>query len=121
MDSVNKGIHMQGGTINAQGIAVGDHSTAIVTTTADELARRGQPEVAARLAELEQALSAHLGQLPDGEQVLGATRTLAEAMAAERPNKVTLKGILAGIAGSVSSVAVVAEAVQKLLDAVTRM
>ena len=121
MNPVNNRIEVRDGTINAQAIAMGNRSTAIVTTTAAELARRGQPEVAEALAELERALTEHAGQLSDGDQVLAATQTLAGEMAAEQPNKVTLNGILAGIASSVGSVAVLAEAVQRLHDVITRM
>jgi hypothetical protein len=73
-------------------------NTTIVDSAAGELRRRGDGEAAERLVELERLLAGHRAALPDADQLLDALRVLAGELAAERPNRVTLRGILAGLA-----------------------
>jgi hypothetical protein len=115
-DGSNQGIYMTGGTINAQNIATGVGARAY--TVATDLRARGKDDVAQRLDELIAQLKAHADQVPDIEDVLGATDTVTEELAKERPNKATVTGVLSGIAASVQSVSGLATAVDALLKAV---
>ena len=112
----NQGIYMTGGTINAQTIAVGVGARA--TTVATDLRARGKDEVAECLDELIAQLKAHTDEVPNIEEVLGATETVTEELAKERPNKTTVTGVLSGIATSVQSVSGLATAIDALLKAV---
>jgi hypothetical protein len=116
MNSVNNQFGA-GASFTAGGdISLGN--TTIVDSAAGELRRRGDGEAAERLVELERLLAGHRAALPDADQLLDALRVLAGELAAERPNRVTLRGILAGLAGGVGPVASLAEAVQKLHAAI---
>ena len=115
-DGPNQGIVQTGGSIHAQNLAVGVGARAY--TVATELRTRGQDEVAERLEQLVQQLEAHGDQVPDIEDVRGATRTVADELAKERPNKTTVTGVLSGIADSVRSITGLATAANALLAAV---
>jgi len=116
MNGPNQGIYMTGGTIHAQALAVGVGARA--TTVAEDLRARGKDEVAQRLDEFVAQLEAHADEVPGIEDVLGATETVTEELAKERPNKTTVTGVLSGIATSVQSVSGLATAVDELLKVV---
>lgn len=116
MNSINRGVR----TGANSKLTIGDNAsfgnTTIVGPALDELRHRG--EAGARLTELERALAEHREALANADEVLEAVRRLAAELARKEPNHVTLRGMLAGIAGSVSSVAALAEAVQRLHAAI---
>jgi hypothetical protein len=112
----NEGIQQSGGSITAQNMAVG--RGAQINIAANELRGRGQDEVAQRLEELVRQLEAHADQVPDIEDLRGATATLADELAKEKPNKTTVRAVLSGIADSVRSVTGLATAADDLLETV---
>jgi hypothetical protein len=115
-DGRNEGIYVTGGSFTAQNVAVGRGARAY--TVATDLRARGHDDVAERLEELVQQLEAHADQVPDIDDVRGATRTVTEELAKERPNKTTVTGVLSGISDSVRSVSGLAVAADALLKAV---
>jgi hypothetical protein len=115
-DGNNQGIQQSGGSITAGAMAVGPGARAY--NAASELRGRGQEEVAQRLEELVRQLEAHADQVPDIEDLRGATGTVADELAKEKPNKTTVRGVLSGIADSVRSVTELATAADDLLETV---
>jgi hypothetical protein len=66
-------------------------------------------------------LAEHEGEVPDADEVLGAANAMKTAVQQERPNKLSLRSLLAGITGSVSGVAVLAEAAARISDAIAHI
>ena len=112
----NEGIQQSGGSITAQNMAVG--RGAQINIAANELRGRGQDEVARRLEELVRRLEAHTDHVPDIEELRGATATVTDELAKEKPNKTTVRAVLSGIADSVRSVTGLATAADDLLETV---
>jgi hypothetical protein len=117
----DESIHIQGGTINAEALAIGAQARAEVVKTGETLRGQDHGEVADRLAVLERAVEAHKDRLPDPEQVLEAVAALAAALRDQRPNRVTVKGLLAGIADHVRAVGGLVDATRALAEAVSRL
>ena len=115
-EGANQGIQVSGRSFSAQTVAVGVGARAY--TVATELRSRGQEEVAQRLEEMVQQLEAHADQVPDIDDVRGATRTVTDELAKQQPDKTTVTAVLSGIADSVRSVTGLATAADGLLDAV---
>lgn len=114
-------IHIEGGTINADAVAIGAQARAEVVKTGEALRRQDRDEVADRLAALERAVEAHRDRLPDPESVLGVIATLAEALRAQPPNRVTVKSLLTGITDHVRAVGGLVDAARALGEAVSRL
>lgn len=115
-DTHNQGIQISGGSFTAGAVAVGPHARAY--NVANELRERGQDDLAQRLEELVRQLEAHADQVPDIEDLRGATGTVAEELAKEKPNKTTVTAVASRIAESVRSVTGLATAADALLKAV---
>lgn len=115
-DGRNEGISMSGGTIRAGALAVGRGASA--HNVATDLTARGHADVAQRLEDLVRQLEAHADEVPDIEMVRDATRTVTDELAKERPNKMTLVGVLSGIAEAIGFAGGLATGVAALLDAV---
>ena len=115
-DPHNQGIQVTGGSFTAGAVAVGPHARAY--NVADELRDRGQDDVARRLEELVRQLEAHADQVSDIDDLRGATRTVADELAKEKPNRTTVRAVLSGIADSVRSVTGLATAADDLLETV---
>jgi hypothetical protein len=114
-------IHIEGGTINADAVAIGAQARAEVVRTGEVLRGQDRDELADRLAALERAVETHRDRLPDPESVLEAIATLAEALRAEPPNRVTVRGLLTGIADHVRAVGGLVDATRALGEAVSRL
>jgi translation initiation factor 2B subunit (eIF-2B alpha/beta/delta family) len=115
-DGNNQGMQVSGGSVTAGAIAVGTGAWA--HNVANQLRERGQDDVAQRLEELVRQLEAHADQVSDIEDLRGATRTVADELAKEQPNKTTVTAVLSTIAESVQSVTGLATAADALLRAV---
>jgi hypothetical protein len=115
-DGPNQGIQISGGSFTADAVAVGTGARAY--SVAAGLRDRGQDDVAQRLEELVRQLESHADQVPDIDDVRGATQVVADELAKERPNRVTVTAVLSGIAESVRSVTGLATATDALLKAV---
>jgi hypothetical protein len=101
----NEGIIVNGGRLEAGALAVGRG------------ARAGQaaaPETAELLGRLTRAIEAHAGELPRAGEMLAATACVAREVAQPQPNRVTIRGLLQGIAEAAGSVAGVTAAVTAL-------
>jgi hypothetical protein len=116
----NEGVRISGGTIEAGALAVGRgaRATNLVEAASRTLEARGQAELARRLEELIHALDEHASELANAAELREATDVVAQELAKERPNKTTVSGVLAGIAGDVQSVAGLATAAGALAHAV---
>jgi hypothetical protein len=112
----NQGVQISGGSFTAGAAAVGPGARAY--NVASELRGRGQDDVAQRLEELVRQLEAHADEVPDVEDLRGATATVADELAREKPNKMTVRAVLSGIADSVRSVTGLATAADDLLETV---
>jgi hypothetical protein len=115
-DGNNQGIQQTGGSITAGALAVGPGARAY--NAVSELRGRGQDEVAQRLEELVRQLEAHADQVPDIDDLREATGNVADELAKEKPNKMTVRAVLSGIADSVRSVTGLATAADDLLETV---
>jgi hypothetical protein len=113
----NEGIVQHGGTIDAGALAVGRGARAVQRVEAAASTLDG-PEVAARLRELTALLAAHAGELERPDDVLAAAETVAEELTRPEPSRVTLAGVLDGIAGAASGVGAIATAVAALRVAI---
>lgn len=117
----NEGIYVTGGgSLRADQIAVGRNAkaTKILNTAEGQLAEKGLTEVRDKLDELLQAINAHAGSLSNPDEVLDSTEVVAKELAKDKPNKLTVMGVLNGIADNVKSVAGVATAADSLAKAV---
>jgi alkanesulfonate monooxygenase SsuD/methylene tetrahydromethanopterin reductase-like flavin-dependent oxidoreductase (luciferase family) len=116
----NQGIVIQGSTVSGGQFVAGRYARAFQTINAAEeaLSEKGQNDIRARLDELKQALAAYGSSLPNADEVVGATEQVAQQLGHNEPNKISIQGILTGIAGSVQSVATIATAVEALQRAV---
>jgi hypothetical protein len=119
-DSRNEGIYMTGGSINADQIAVGRSAQAqkISNIANDALEQKGLTEVRDKLDELLKEITVHADSLRNSDEVLDSTKAVAEELAKDKPNKLTIMGVINGIADSVGSVARVATAADSLGKAV---
>jgi hypothetical protein len=115
-DGQNEGIYVTGGSFTADTVAVGRGAHAY--SVASGLRTRGQDDVAQRLEELLRQLEEHADEVADIEDVRGATKTVTDELAKDRPNRTTVTAVLSGIAESVRSVTGLASAADALLNAV---
>jgi hypothetical protein len=116
----DESINIQTGAVNGA-MAVGAHARAEVVRTEESLRGRDRDEVAERLAALERAVETHRDRLPEPQLVLETVATLAEALRAERPNRVTVTGLLTGVADHVRAVGGLVDATRALGEAVSRL
>jgi translation initiation factor 2B subunit (eIF-2B alpha/beta/delta family) len=123
MSGHNEGINISGGSLSAGNIAVGRGAQAIQNTynLANQLEEAGKSGVAQAITELLKALEANSNQVADQEEVTQAVRQVAEEVQKEKPNKVTLKGLLSSLKESLGSVAEIAVHVTILQKAIALM
>ena len=112
----NRGIIMNGGSIQAGSLAVGTRAQAsseAQTTPAGS----SLDEIKAKLEELIQTLHAESGRLADPGQAHEATANLASELSKEKPSKHHILGALEQIAGAAGGVTSVLSAVKGLMGA----
>jgi len=119
----NKGIILNGGSLNAEQIVIGDHVRAIKNTynLASQLQESGKGEVALAITELLNALESHSGKINDRDEVTQAVEQVAEEVKKEKPNKFTLKGLLSSLKDSLGSIVEISEKVTALQKVVALM
>lgn len=117
----NEGIILQGGSIQADQIAVGRNAQAIKTIDAasDSLAQKGLQEIQEKLQQLVKALEQNGNALDNQSEILDSTAVVAEELKKDKPNKLTLNAMLEGIAQGVKSVSTIATAVEALKQVIT--
>lgn len=105
------------GALTGNGIAIG-HGT-----SAD--AQIGLPtrpqEAFNRCDDLMQLLEMHATDVPDTDELRRPLALIQAELSSDRPHRLTLSSLLAAIGASVGGVAVIAEAVDRLQQAVTAM
>jgi hypothetical protein len=111
----NEGVRMSGGRIEAGAFAVGRGATAKNVTGHDV---PGQEQIARRLEELLSQLEANSARLDNPDEVREATQVVVDELGKERPNKMTVTGVLTSIAAAVTSVSGLAAATDALLESV---
>lgn len=116
----NEGIYISGGSFKADQVAVGRRArvTKIVNATGDSLEQKGLTEIRNKLDELLTAISAQDDSLDNRDELLDSTETVANELAKDKPNKMTITGVLGGMAEGAKTVAGIATAVQALRSAV---
>ena len=88
----NEGVIVTGGSFSAGVVAVGQHASVVVSGTVDALKARGQPDIAAKLEELLDAVRAKGSELPDQAEALRMTERVAEELGRDEPDGVTVQG-----------------------------
>ena len=121
MKEANEGIVVTGGEVVAGQMVAGRYARAYATIngTVGTLRNDGHDEVAVALDRLLVELRQHADELDDFEELLDSTQAVSEELAREKPNKRTVKSLLAGIGEGVTSVASLATAVTSLMAAVS--
>ena len=112
----NRGIIMNGGSIQAGSLAVGTRAQASSGAQAAP-ANPALDEIKAKLEELVQAIHAESGRLTDSAQAHQATAELANELAKEKPTKLNVMGALEQIAGAAGGVTSVLTAVKGVMGA----
>jgi hypothetical protein len=112
----NEGIAVSGGTFNATNVAAGRNAQVnqMGAVQSDAL-NQAQNQITLLL----QALEKHANQIPNHEEVTQAAQSMKEELNRQKPNGLTLKSLMNGIADSVKSVSGVAIAVEGLKAAIT--
>jgi len=119
--SRNEGIYQSGGSIQGDQIAVGKNARATkISNVANEvLEQKGLQEIKDKLDELLKALNDHATSLAATPEILDSTEIVVKELAKDKPNKLTVIGVLSGIADGAKSVASIANAAEALKKAVT--
>ncbi len=104
--TIIEGIYQTGGSIQADQMAVGRYAKAekVIKAAGDALQDKKLEEITQRLNELFQALKQNIDQLENSEDMVRATEQVAQELASDKPNKLTLKGIIDGIVEGAKSV-----------------
>ncbi|HTS06841.1 MAG TPA: hypothetical protein VMP68_14780 [Candidatus Eisenbacteria bacterium] len=112
----NRGIIMNGGSIQAGSLAVGTRaqaSSGAQTTPANA----SLDEIKAKLEELIQTLHSESGRLANPSQAQEATANLADELSKEKPSKHNILGALEQVTGAAGGVTSVLTAVKGLMAA----
>jgi hypothetical protein len=107
----NEGVIVQGGSLTATNMATGRGA---IVNAGDGGASAELQAARQQLAALLQALDEHARALHNPDEVKQSAQLLAEELKKDKPNRVTLSGVLGGIAESVKSVSVLATAAEGL-------
>jgi hypothetical protein len=111
----NEGVVVSGGNFTATSVATGRNAQINQSQASDSGAAQ---EAQKQLALVIDALQKHGNQIPNIGEVSEATQSVKEELTKEKPNRLTLHSLLAGIIDSVKSVSGVALAVEGLKAAV---
>jgi hypothetical protein len=116
----NEGVIITGGTLSAGNLAVGRHAriTAIGAPASAALRENGRDVVADALETFLRELAEHSREVPDGDAVVESTEAVSKELAKDKPNRLTVKGLLAAITGAVSGVTPLLTAAHALQAAV---
>ncbi len=114
----NEGIVQSGGSMTATNIGVGRKATISQGQMIDPDALQG---VQRQLANLLDALEKQGQEIANRDEVMQSAQTAKDELAKERPNHLTLKSLLTGIADSVKSVSSIATAVEGIKLAVAAL
>lgn len=112
----NQGIIMSGGTLTATNVATGPGAQINQTLPGGPGAA---DEVHKQLALFLKALEQHGNLIQNPDEVNEATESLKEEITREKPNRVTLKSLMAFVTDSVKSASGLALAFEGLKTAVT--
>jgi hypothetical protein len=124
MSESNQGVSISGDAhIQADNLAMGSHAVAkkIVSGTGNALATQDLQEMQTKLRQLMDAISSHPGPLQSREEVKSSVESVAQELAKEKPNKLTVTSLLGGIANAVKSVTGIATAAEALKAVVVRL
>lgn len=120
MSQNNEGIIVSDSTFSAGQVTVGKGAQAIQTTynLASELQSEGKEDLAKAITELLTSLEAHRPQISDYDEVSQTVQHIAEEAKKEQPSRLTLKGLLSAVKGSVGSIVEIVEKVGLLQKAI---
>lgn len=106
------------GDVTGVGIVIGDGSY-VANVTA------GVPpawlDASRALDAFMKLLAEHESEVPNADEVQGAANAMKAEVHRKRPNKLSLLSLVRGITGSVSGVAVLAEAAARISDAIAHI
>lgn len=107
----NQGVMVSGGSFTATNVVAGTgasiHTSAVAPSPELDAVRE-------QLAALMKALDDHAQTLQNPAEVKQSAQVIAEELKKPKPNRITLNGVLGGIAQSVKSVSVLAAAAEGL-------
>jgi uncharacterized protein YhaN len=115
----NEGIIQHGGAMNVGNMAVGRGASA--TQYQNAASDAALEAVRVQMDKVIELLAAKSHEIPDHEEVVQSAQSLKQELGKDKPNKLTMKSLLAGIADSVTSVASVATAVEALRTAMSAL
>jgi translation initiation factor 2B subunit (eIF-2B alpha/beta/delta family) len=120
MAQKNQGIIISGGTFNAEQVAIGKGAQAIqhIQTLTDAMKTDGKVDLAQTITDFLEVIENHKEELSDYDELLQAIQQIIEEVKKDKPNKLTLKGLLAAIKESVGSVAEIFENVNLLQNSI---
>ena len=123
MSQFNEVINISGGLFHADQVAVGQGAQAIqnIYNIASQLKAGGKEEVAQAITELLKALEANSNRISDKEEIAQTVQQVAEEAQKEKPNKLTLKGLLGGLKDSIGFVTEITEKIAVLKKAIALM
>jgi hypothetical protein len=106
----NEGVVVSGGSFQADTMAVGRKASVTVGVPAAGV----DPELFRRLEEFLELMDRYAAALPDAPSVRSTTEVLQQEIAKAKPNRITIRGLLAGLTDAVSSVAPLLTAVEAI-------
>lgn len=118
------GVHISGGVVNAGAIVAGKQASAVSVVlhgAQQQLAGRGQQELASLVAALQAALQQHQDELPDRAGAQELAVQVATELQQPRPVKARLQEFLVQLTAAAGSATAVAGAATALQDAVTSL
>ncbi|SEM63934.1 hypothetical protein SAMN04489760_1294 [Syntrophus gentianae] len=113
-----EGVVQKGGNMTVTNMAVGQNAVVNQIQSGESAALR---EVQKQMASVLEALEKHGHEIVNRDEVVQSVHTAKEELSKEKPNHLTLKSLLNGIAESVKSVSAVAAAVEGLKLAVASL
>jgi hypothetical protein len=111
------------GKLSAEVVAVGRGARAekIVRSTAEALDAKGLQDVHEKLDAVMAAVNAHVERLQDPDSVRQLTQRVGSEIGRQKPDRLTLKGLLAALAEEAKPVAEIITAVLSLKDLILPM
>jgi hypothetical protein len=103
----NEGIVVSGGSLRADQLAVGRHASVTVGA-----APGTDPEVVRRLDALLELVEKHAAALSDPAAVRSTAEVLRDEVTKPKPNRITVRGLLAGLTEAVGTVTPLLKAVE---------
>jgi hypothetical protein len=114
-------VHVSGGSLNVQAMAVGNNARATVNNAAAALGAAGRDEILQKLQAVLDAVDRHGSALRDRETADALIKKIATETSQKKPDKINLKSFLGSLLDEVKSVSEIAKTVVPLVSAVSSL